>query len=78
MNPLTLDYLFGFKIQPCGRQFRRVVEGICVSCMGGGEGLCRPFSFTYDTILYIPTYRYIHEVKRPAGGWPGATCIGNL
>lgn len=49
-----------------------------MSCMGGGGGLCRPFSFTYDTILYIPTYRYIHEVKRPAGGWPGATCIGNL
>lgn len=36
--------------------------------MGGREGLCRPFSFTYVTILYIPTYRYTRKKGQLGAG----------
>lgn len=42
-----------------------------MSCMGWGT------SFTSDTILYIPMIPTGTRGKRPIGGWPSATCIGN-
>lgn len=54
MNPLTLDCIFCFEIQPCGRQYFFVLSGGSVCVLHGLGIQALPFYVLYYFVHHIP------------------------